>query len=289
MTRHNTEIVEQLPDGKAILEIKREIVIQDKPKIITKYAITDRNGIVNILDQNGEMTGIQFFDNYKINEMGDIIIGIKKDGDEYYNRVLSRFDLSDTKVKVTEVSGGPFNIGPYAKPYYDYEMPTKTIEDIIPQSYSFNYGLISRNGVLVIYPAYDEVHFGTENTCILGMLNSMTDLKYGYNDLISGNPITPICFSKARDFSNERALVMYNRKYGYVDRNKVMTNPENLEEFADNLAPKFFKATSFQDGVANVIITPSNHFESSSRVKIDITGNIIEVEFISPTRILKIK
>ncbi len=128
--------------------------------------------------------------------MGDIIIGIKKDGDEYYNRVLSRFDLSDTKVKVTEVSGGPFNIGPYAKPYYDYEMLTKTIEDIIPQSYSFNYGLISRNGVLVIYPAYDEVYFGTENTCILGVLNSMTDLKYGYNDLISGNPITPICLVK---------------------------------------------------------------------------------------------
>ncbi len=74
MTRHNTEIVEQLPDGKAILEIKREIVIQDKPKIITKYAITDKNGIVNILDQNGEMTGIQFFDNYKIMKWGTLLL-----------------------------------------------------------------------------------------------------------------------------------------------------------------------------------------------------------------------
>ena len=112
MARHYTKVIEQLPDGRVILKIEREIVIQDVSKIITKYAIADKNDIVNILDQNGEMTGIQFFDNYKLNEMGDIIIGIKKDGDEYYKRVLSRFDLSDTEVQVTEVPGGPFNLGP---------------------------------------------------------------------------------------------------------------------------------------------------------------------------------
>ncbi len=276
MAGRNVEVVEQLPNGRVILKIERKIAFQNKSKKITKYAIGDKDEIVNTLDQNGEMTDILFFDNYKLNEMGDIIIGIKKDGDEYYKRVLSRFDLSDTEVQVTEVPGGPFNLGPYEKSYYEYEMPTKKIEDIIPKSYSFNYGLINRNGILVIYPVYDEIHFGTENTCILGVLNSLAYLKYGYNDLISGRPITPICFYEAKDFCNERALVKYNHKYGYVDRNKVMTNPNNLNEYAENLAPKFWGATSFLDGIATVIISKGNHFEPSRRVKVDTTGNIVE-------------
>ena len=112
----------------------------------------------------------------------------------------------------------------------------------------------------------------------------MTDLKYGYNDLISGNPITPICFDKAMDFSNERALVMYNRRYGYIDRNKVLTNPKKLNEYAKNLAPRFFYATSFQDGVATVTIDPGNHFEPSKRVKINTTGDF--VEFVPSAKVL---
>ena len=67
--------------------------------------------------------GFQFFDYYKLSADGEIIIGIKKTGKEYCDDVLSYFDLSDTQGKTVEVSGGPFNLGPYAKQYYEYIEP----------------------------------------------------------------------------------------------------------------------------------------------------------------------
>ena len=284
MSGRNIEIIEQLANGKLIIKIEKEIVVQKETKKEIKFTIADKNGIVNILDSKGELSGVQFFDNYLLNESGDIIIGIKKDGDEYYKRILSHFDLSDTKVKMTEVPYGPFNIGPYAKQYYDYEYPTKTIEDIVPQSYSFNYGLINRNGLLVIYPAYDEIKFGSENTCRIGLLE-VTRLKFGYNDILSGDAITPVCFDTAMDFSEERAVVEYKNRYGYIDRQKIMINPESSDEYAEHLAPRFFKATNFKDGTAIVIITPSNYFNSSIRAKIDTNGNI--VEFLNYAKVLR--
>lgn len=139
MPNKNIEVVDQLPNGKVVIKIEKEIVVQKETKKITKFTIADENCIVNILDSKGDLSGIQFFDNYFLNEFGDIIIGIKKDGEEYYKRILSHFDLSTAKIKITEAPNGPFNIGPHAKQYYDYKYPSKKIEDIIPQSYSFNY------------------------------------------------------------------------------------------------------------------------------------------------------
>lgn len=78
------------------------------------------------------------------------------------------------------------------------------------------------------------------------------------------------------DFSEKKAAVQYKNRYGYIDRQKIMTNPKNSDEYAENLAPKFFNATDFKDGFATVIITPNDIFNSSRRVKIDLKGNIIE-------------
>jgi len=284
MSRNNIEIVEELTNERLIVKIEKEIVIQNEIKKVIKFTIADRNGIVNILDSKGDLSGIQFFDCYFLNEFGDIIIGVKRDGEEYYKRVLSHFDLSDAELKVTEVPGGPFNIGPHAKQYYDYEYPTKTIEDIIPQNYAFNYGLINRNGLLVIYPAYDQIEFGSENTCRIGLLGG-TNLKIGYNDLLSGNSITPICFDVAMDFNEGRAVVEYKNRYGYIDRQKNMTDPKNPDEYAENLNPKFFRATDFKDGIATVIINQSNHFSPSMRAKINTNGDIVEI--LPPARVLR--
>ena len=278
MFNRNIEIVEELNNGNLIIRVEKEIVVNNETKKVIKFTIADKNGIVTILDSKGNLSGIQFFDNYSINKFGDIIIGIKKDGEEYYNRILSHFDLSDTKVKITESPYGPFNIGPYYKQYYNYESPTKTIEDIIPQSYSFNYGLINRDGLLVIYPMYDEIKFGTEDTCIVGLLNYSKVLKFGYKDILSGNDITPVCFDMAVNFSYSRALVKYEGKYGYINRKKIMTNPENYDEYAKKLSPRFFGATPFiDDGVATVVIFPGDRYNSSARVKIDTNGEIIEI------------
>lgn len=282
MANSNIEVVEQLPNGKKIIKITREIKVQEEIKKIIKFTIADENGIVPILDTDGELTGIQFFDNYALNEFGDIIIGIQKEVEEYLSRILSKYDLSETGVQVTEAPGGPFNIGPYAKPYYEYEWPTKKLEDIVPQSYSFNYGVINRDGLLSIYPTYDYMRFGNENTCIVGLLT--TGLKCGYNDLTSGSAITPVCFNEAMDFSEGRARILYKNRYGYLDRNKVMNNPENHDEYAENLAPQFFKATEFENGTAMVVINKGNHFNNGSmRAKIDLNGGIIE--FLPPARV----
>lgn len=285
MSYNNIEIVEKLPNGRMIIKVEKEIIVQNESKKMIKFTIADRNGIVNILDAQGELSGIQFFDCYYLNEFGDVIIGIKKDGEEFYKRVLSHFDLSDTEFKATEVPSGPFNIGPYAKQYYDYEYPTKTIEDIIPQSYAFNYGLINRNGILVMYPIYDQIEFGTENTCIVGVLGG-TNLKKGYNDLLSGNSITPICFDIAMNFSEGRAVVAYKNSYGYIDRQKNMIDPENPDEYAENLNPSFVRATDFKDGIATVVINQSNQFNPSiMRAKINKNGDIVEI--LPPARVLK--
>ena len=112
MFNRNIEIVEELSNGNLIIKVEKEIVVNNGTKKVIKFTIADKNGIVNILDSKGDLSGIQFFDNYSLNKFGDIIIAIKKDGVEYYNRILSHFDLSDTEVKMTEVSDGPFNIGP---------------------------------------------------------------------------------------------------------------------------------------------------------------------------------
>lgn len=264
MSRNNIEVVDELTNGRRIVKIEKKIIVHNETKRVIKFTIADRNGLVNILDSKGHLSGIQFFDCYFLNEFGDIIIGIKKDGEEYYKRVLVPFYLSNEKLNYDD----PFNIG--------------SIENIIPQSYAFNYGLINRNGLLVIYPSFDQIEFGSLNTCRLGFLCE-TNLKLGYNDLLSGNSITPICFDVAMDFSEGKAIVGYKNSYGYIDRQKHMNDPKNPDEYADNLSPRFVRATDFKDGTAMVISNPS--FCVFKRLKINIDGDILEI--LPPARVVR--
>lgn len=71
------------------------------------------------------------------------------------------------------------------------------------------------------------------------------------------------------------------------NRNKIITNPNNHDEYSDNLDPKFCIATPFINGTANVVLAHGNHFNNSIRAKIDSKGNI--VEFINHARVLKRK
>lgn len=284
MSKSNVEIVQNLPNGKKIIKIEYEFMLSDDDKQkVTKYTIADDNGIINITDTNNNLVGLQFFDNYKTNEFGEIIIGIKKDGNEYIKRVLSNYDLSDAKTKTIEEPSGLFNIGPYERPYYKFVEPTKTIEEIIPQKFSFNYGLINRYGKLVIYPYFDDMSFAQEDTCIVGLLNGAT-LVFGYSDTLTGSPITPVCFSYAGDFNSKRARVNYNHNYGYIDREKIMKDPRNSNEYAENLEPRFKKATDFENDEAIVCITPATHLTKAVNAKVNLAG---ELEVVSSSRIRK--
>ena len=228
MKKTNVEIVEKLPNEKFIVKVENSILNAETNEInnVIKFGIADKSGLINLRDLSGNLIGFQFFDNYKVNDNGEIIICIKKSGREYCESVLTKFDLSDTQTKKVEVSGGPFNVGPYAKQYYEFIEPSKSIDDIISKKYNYNYGYINKNGEVVVYPSYDYIEFGNENTCIVGKL-IYEGIMYGYVDTINGKFITPICFRVAGKFYDNRAAVKYNGKYGYIDRKKIIVNPDN--------------------------------------------------------------
>ena len=73
-----------------------------------------------------------------------------------------------------------------------------------------------------------------------------------YVSSIDGKHITPIIFTRAQPFFESKAAVEYNGKMGYVDRNKVITNPNNKWEYA--IEPKFDMAGDFDNGRAEVSI-----------------------------------
>lgn len=275
MFNSNVEIIEKLPSGKLVVKIENHVQKcgSDETHIMVKYALADKNGLINIFDSNNNLLGFQFFDTYSLNELGEIIIGIKKSGKEYYQEVLSKFDLSDTEVKTIKLGSGPFNIGPYARDYYEFISPTKTIEDIVPDNYSYNFGFINKEGVLIVYPSYDYIEFGNEGTCIVGKLN-YKNLLFGYVDTNDGKFITPVCFKSANNFYDNRAVVEYKGKYGYIDRNKVIVDPKNNEEYADGLYPRFFKAYDFENGIAIAGYNRATHLTQSSYAEIDKTGII---------------
>lgn len=275
MQKTNIEIVEKLNNGKIIVKVINKVpkLGSDKYNTVVKYAIADENGLVNLVDLNNNLMGFQFFDYYKLSADGEIIIGIKKTGKEYCDDVLSYFDLSDTQGKTVEVSGGPFNLGPYAKQYYEYIEPIKTVDDIVPKSYEFNYGLLNEEGKVVIYPCCDYIEFGNENTCIVGKLSG-EDLLYGYVDVTKGKFITPVCFSFANKFYDNRAIVEYKRRFGYIDRNKVIDNPLDYEQYAKDLYPRFFSVEDFKDGMATACIIKPTHLSEARYAVLDKTGII---------------
>lgn len=272
---NNMEVVETLKNGNFIVKIETVIEKEGEDVVITKYALANQGELVSIRDAKGNISVVQMFDVYHVNEAGDIIIGTKKSGREYYDRVLSHFDLSETKMQAVEVPGGPFNIGPYAKQYYEYTYPTKRVEDIVPDELSYNYGLISRDGILCLYPAYDSIVFGNEDTCIVGNLGVVENLDYGYFDLLSKEFLSPICFSRAEKFNDGRALVKHRRCFGYLDRNKVLINPNDNSQYATNLEPKYMRASSFKDGKAIVCLMQATHLTQALKAYIGVDGEIV--------------
>lgn len=276
------KIVEKLPNGTGIACVKRVITVGDSQREVVKYTLVRDNDLVAIKDINGDMTGIQFFDTYKVGPNGEVIVGVSKPGLEYYKKVLSKFDIREAQVQVKEVPGGPFNIGPYAKQYFEYSGPYKEIEEIVPSGIGFDYGLINADGVMVIYPSYDSMQFSGEDTCRVGSLWIAGEQKYGFNDVKTGKPITPVCFKIAHGFVSGRALVEYDGKagcrMGYLDRNKVMTDPSDFSQYANGLAPRYFAGSHPFDsnGRAQVVLSPASLYSRTLRAVVDTDGEIVE-------------
>lgn len=260
------ETVHKFKDGRLLIKIST--------KLGAKYAFAKGKDILLLKDNDGDISGIQFFDDYKISEDEEVIIKVLKRPDEWYN-TLRHFDLSDTTVQATEVPGGPFNIGPYAKQYYKYKMPTKTIDDIIPKKLKYSHGLVNSKGTLTVYPQFDEMRFSGDATCIAGNLFVCGSCKYGYLDCETGKALTPMEFEEAHNFSEERAIVKYKNRYGFIDRCKVMTDAKDNKQYAEGLHPYFYRVTPFQDGVTTVVTSPANIFCGESSLCLDRNGNFV--------------
>lgn len=260
------KVVEKFNDGRCIVKVSTKMGV--------KYTFVKGDDLFTLKDLNGDLTGIQFFDGYQINKEGEVIIKVFKKPNEWLG-VLGEFDLSDAMGSSKEVPGGPFNIGPYAKRYYEYKAPTKEVDDIVPQDLKYNYGLVNSEGVLSVYPKYDFMSFGGEGTCVGGELFVCGSLRYGYIDTETGKKITPIRFDVCDSFREGRGLVKINNRYGFVDREKVMVDCDDKEQYAHNLSPSFFRATPFCDGVTCVVISPATHLTRASKATLDRDGNYV--------------
>ena len=193
MSNRNIEIVQNLFNGLVVAKIEvGSLLVQNSPNLLSKkrkLALVDLKGnIKDIVDLKNCNLGLYFFDEYSVNECGDIIIGVKSNG-------------------------------------------------------NLKYGVINRNGLLVIEPQYDMIKYANEDAFIVGLLTFSKKFVYGYKDALTGEKITPICFKSASDFHYHKAVVRYDDKYGYIDRSKILTNPKNKSEYADNLYPRFYSAT----------------------------------------------
>lgn len=118
------------------------------------------------------------------------------------------------------------------------------------ESKDYRYGAINERGCFVVKPYYETLEFGSESTYIAGANN-----KQGYIDMGTGREITPIVFSKVYDFKNGLGRVEYKKDgrflyYGYVSRDKKLTDPLNNEEYG--ISPQFIRATDFNNGRAKV-------------------------------------
>ena len=140
---------------------------------------------------------------------------------------------------------------------------------------------VNENGQIVVPPVYGVLEFGEENTFIARLTEYPNyHHYYGFISIKDGKYITPIAFDEAYQFSDGRALVRvshfskyaphdgrirnfsskyfhsgwynYNGIYGYLDRDKIMTNIYDEKQYA--IPPIFYQAKSFVNGVACVEI-----------------------------------
>lgn len=194
-----------------------------------KDTIKMKNIVYNILLKNGSLASEKWFDTYDYDRRGNCIIGFKRSFDESEK-------LKDIPNYITS-------------------------EGELLERYSYIYGAINTEGVLAVSPIYDWLSWGNEDS-----YTAYHNGNLGYVSSIDGKHITPIIFPHAQPFSEGLAAVEFNGNTGYVDRNRVLENPEYEWEYA--IAPQYEWGGDFEDGIAEV-------GKDSETIKIDKKNNIV--------------
>lgn len=188
-------------------------------KNITKSFIDDDGDILkystyvyNVMLKDQSLVSNVWFDIYEYDRYGNCIIG-----------------FSRTNHELAEL----------------WEIPLYRLGSMVCEQYKYRYGAINSNGFLAVQPIYDRLTFNNENSYTAYFNGNL-----GYVDSFDGHHITPIIFSHAQPFFENKAAVEFNGQMGYVDRNKIMRNPNNKNEYA--IEPKYDIASDFENGYAEV-------------------------------------
>lgn len=175
---------------------------------ITKYNIL----IKEKQSSSYSVASPEWFNNYRANEKGELIVGIERNASEYLE---------------------------YLKKYKNTEIM------------KYRYGFVNNKGKLSIQPLYDYLEFSTEDTCIATRFTSSMN-KYGYIDNITGNQITPINFLTANGFKNGLARVQFEDKTAFVCRDRIITDIKEEKQFLFPPVTKPYNVSEFEDGLAIV-------------------------------------
>ena len=139
-----------------------------------------------------------WFDVYKINREGEVIVGREKTYSEL-KKIIEMFKVSH--------------------------------DERLLSNFPYNYGCISKEGKLSIPIIYDSLEFANESACIGTIVND--NISKGYIDILKGEQITPIVFDLCEPFIDGKALVKfrYEDEERYISRDKIMIDPLNGEEY----------------------------------------------------------
>lgn len=231
-------IVKTLPNGTYLVSYQSEYEFVDN-----RFGVLpSKKDKYNIMRADGTLACAEWFDEYEINKIGECIIKYDKYLD--YGESVSHLDI--WKVRN------------------------------IPYVFRFRYGFVDRNGNLMVEPFWEYLRFGGEDTIIVS--GSLDDKRYtlvgGYVDTITGQNITPIVFEETCVFSDGLAGIRYGDMYGYVRRDRIMTDPNDNNQYAFPLLARV-KTFDFHDGRAKI-------WDSDTRQSyyIDKTGNKVEGPYI---------
>lgn len=192
----------------------------------------------------------------EINKAGNITYKSR----EVFNVLTHDYRIVCPKWFDIYISDGENCIVGYQRSYEDFKRIHKlngyTLDsELLSERFQYIYGAINRFGNFTVEELYDQLYFGNEDT-LIGFYNG----RYGYIDIITGKHLTPIILDAARPFSEHLACISYNREYGYISRNNIVTNPDHKSQYA--IAPQYNWAEDFKNGYAHV-------YKNQQKIKID--------------------
>ena len=122
------------------------------------------------------------------------------------------------------------------------------------------YGVFDLEGNLLAKPIYDKIYYDSDD-----IFMAVANHKFGYLD--SKGQKTPIIFADASFFYEDYAAVKYNYKWGFINKNTIIDDPDSYEQYT--IPPQYNKVDDFENGICKVRVDEDIFY-------IDKSGNKVE-------------